>query len=777
MRFMLRRAFSLAVGNKVKYINEHVMTDIKGQPTIISPNHVSFIDGVTLALSVPLSEIPMFAINTEQLNRFNSFWKNPLGAFFLSAVELVPIDSKGRRETVENINKMIDAAKQGRPVFVFPEGRLAAGGHFMGAEPGTGVIIDKADAQVVPVHLDGFQHSKGQSKTQKKAGYRRSKAAELKVTFLPPTKLDVETTNKKQRKDDLQKQLDELMRQNPVRAVQEDVSLTGMLHEARNRHGSDTVILEDHEHLEHNGEGVTYNDLLTKSYFIGKRIAAVTKRQENVGFMLPNSVGGTATFFGMQAYGRVPAMLNAKAGLQTLQDCCKIGDLKKIVTSKAFVEKAGAEKDVQALEDDGVEIVYLEDLVKPTGTFSKLAAAWEAAVSSKLRRVIPKKPTTPCNEGHEPAILLFTSGSTGAPKGVMHSSHTLVSNIEQLSGVHSFSPNEKIFNAMPTFHSFGLSVGMLTPLLKGTQSVQFPSPLESTTIPPLLYGTNSTVFFGTDTFLKMYMRAAKNRGQERYFTGKTIYTGAERLSDEVRNFYTDCGATIFEGYGATELAPSTTINVLGQNKPGTIGRTLPGIDFKLLETPGFEGDNVGELLVKGANVGEYYLKIRDDGSIEKTPITESDGYYHTGDIVRMDDDGFFTIAGRLKRFAKIGGEMVPLDRLEQLAQAKCNDNELTGEDHAAISVTNTGSDEKEKMVLFTTLPDLTTGELSQMASAQNIATVGLSKVEIITLPEIPKLGTGKTDYRHLTERYEAGELHSLTGQPQSDAHLRQPPPP
>jgi len=328
------------------------------------------------------------------------------------------------------------------------------------------------------------------------------------------------------------------------------------------------------------------------------------------------------------------------------------------------------------------------------------------------------------------AVVLFTSGSEGMPKGVVLSHTNLQANRLQISARVDFSPADTIFNALPMFHSFGMTGGFLLPVLSGLKVFLYPSPLHYRIVPELVYETNATIMFGTDTFLAGYARFAHAYD---FYSMRYIFAGAEKLKAETRRLFANkFGVRIFEGYGATETSPVLAVNTPMHVKPDTVGRLLPGIEHKLETVPGItEG---GKLVVKGPNVMMGYLRVENPGVLDRA----DDGWYDTGDIVVLDDEGFVKIVGRAKRFAKVAGEMVSLTAVESAASTLWPDAA-----HAVLAVSD--AKKGEQLVLLSTEKDAGRTPLWQYLQAEGMSELMAPKY-VKQVEEIPVLGTGKTDY-------------------------------
>jgi acyl-[acyl-carrier-protein]-phospholipid O-acyltransferase/long-chain-fatty-acid--[acyl-carrier-protein] ligase len=431
------------------------------------------------------------------------------------------------------------------------------------------------------------------------------------------------------------------------------------------------------------------------------------------------------TFFSMHAYGRVPAMLNFSVGKRNILSACETAEIKTVFTSRKFVETAGMEDTAKAIEEAGVRLTYLEDFAKKISLIDKAVGFFGGLFSQTYynRACDLKNPDSP-------AFVLFTSGSEGTPKGVVLSHANILANHYQISSRIVLEPNDVIFNALPVFHSFGLTGGTLFPMLSGAKVFFYPSPLHYRIIPELSYDANATIIFGTDTFLSGYAHYGHPYD---FYSLRFAFAGAEKLKEETRKLWSEkFGVRIFEGYGATETSPILSVNTPMQNKPGTVGRLVPGIQHKLQEVPGInEG---GRLHVTGPNIMLGYLMSTDPGVL----IPPKDGWYDTGDIVDVDDEGYINIKGRAKRFAKVGGEMISLTAVEGFL-SKLWPNHA----HAIVAI----PDEKkgEQLILLTENKDAQRQEITEYVRQQGLSELGLPK-KIIYVDQVPLLGTGKIDY-------------------------------
>jgi acyl-[acyl-carrier-protein]-phospholipid O-acyltransferase/long-chain-fatty-acid--[acyl-carrier-protein] ligase len=492
-----------------------------------------------------------------------------------------------------------------------------------------------------------------------------------------------------------------------------DSSIFDSLIAASARYGAKKMILEDQERRE-----LSYTDVIRASFALGRKIANVTEKGERVAILLPTSAGAAVTFYALHAFGRVPVMLNFTSGIRNMKAACKIAGIKRILTARRFIEQGKLEDIIDALEPL-YEITWLEDIRARIGLPDKLIAA-ASALAPKSFRVA----TSP----DDPGVILFTSGSFGAPRGVLLSQRNLLANVDQIDAQLYLDPAWVLFNPLPVFHCFGLVAGVLLPLLRGLKAFQYPTPLHFKQIPPLIKDTKTSILFGTDTFISQYARSA----QPDELSGlQFICCGAERVRQETIDLVEQkFGVPIVEGYGATEASPVIAVDDPKDFRHGTVGAPVPGLETRLDPVPGIARG--AQLFVRGPNIMQGYLN--ENGELEPP----KDGWHDTGDVVEIGDDGRITILGRVKRFAKIGGEMVSLTAAEQLAAQVWPDSR-----HAVISMPD--PKKGERLVLVTDRFDATAAPLVAYAQQTGAPELAVPR-KILKVTEVPVLGTGKTDY-------------------------------
>jgi acyl-[acyl-carrier-protein]-phospholipid O-acyltransferase/long-chain-fatty-acid--[acyl-carrier-protein] ligase len=505
------------------------------------------------------------------------------------------------------------------------------------------------------------------------------------------------------------------MAQRPFELARTRVTLFEALLRARDERGGKTKILEDHER-----RVLSYDDIVRAAFALGGKLDTLIKKRETAGVMLPTGVGCTVTFFALHAIGRTPAMLNFTAGTMNLRSACEAANVKKILTSRVFIKKAGLES-LEAELSKFAKLIYLEDVRKTIDFGDKIIAL----VKGSWPRVFAAK-ANPDDTG----VILFTSGSYGTPKGAVLSHANIVANVEQAHAHVPFEPHWSFFSPLPMFHCFGLTGGAMLPLFTGHKCFLFPSPLMVKEIPKLVRDTGANVFLATDTFAMQY---ARNSAEGDLSSIELMVCGAERVKEETREVYKRrFNVEIIEGYGATEASPVVAVNTPATNRHGTVGQFLPDMEWRLEPVPGIEGGQ--KLYVRGPNVMRGYLDPTKPFGIDLLP----QGWHDTGDVVDVDQDGFIRILGRVKRFAKVGGEMVSLNAVEGYAAHVWPDNT-----HAAVALPD--SRKGERIILFTDKQGAEVEALQAWCKANGASELAVPK-RIVVIDEIPVLGSGKTDY-------------------------------
>jgi acyl-[acyl-carrier-protein]-phospholipid O-acyltransferase/long-chain-fatty-acid--[acyl-carrier-protein] ligase len=693
-RLILRLAFRVEVRGL-----EHFP---ESGPRLVIANHTSWLDAALLAAFLP--EPPVFAVHTE-VARLR--WVRP----FLKWLHTYSVDPVRPLA----LKSLCACVERGEVVAIFPEGRLTTTGGLMKIYDGPGFIAARTRAQIVTVHIDGAHLSLFTRLARK---YRRQIFPRITITISPPRVMP-ETTDRRNRTPFIYN----LLCDAAFAAQVPDHSLFRELLASSRRHQAGRVIWQGSD-----GRGTSYARILGGSAYLGTRFASRTEPGEIVGILMPTSVEGALAFWGLQFAHRVPAWLNFSMGLPAFVSTLRTAQVRTVVTSRAFVENGRLGDRVRAISAQGIKVIFLEDL-KPS-PMGRLRAAW---IRFRLSSAYARHESRWIASGRDPrCAIFFTSGTSGLPKAVVLSHANLLSNVAQLRSRIDFAHSDCVFNALPLFHAFGFTGGMLTPLFSGVRAVLYPTPLHYGIIPDFIYNANATIFFATNSFLNGYARKANAYD---FHALRYVFAGAEKLQPSTQKLWQDrFGIRIFEGYGTTEASPALAMNTPLASKPGTVGRFLPGIEYRLEPVPGMPG---GRLHFRGPNrMMGYYLP--DQPGI----LADAQAWYDTGDIVSVDDQGYVTILGRAKRFAKIAGEMVSLAAVEE-----------------AISSTNTGPlavvsrphpTRGEELVVCTSDPGLTLEAIRNAVREKGLTELSAPR-QIRLLEEFPLLGSGKPDLAALQE--------------------------
>ena len=712
-RGIFRLFFIIFYKVEVKGIENY---DKAGKRTVIVANHLSYIDPPLIASYIP--ETLQFAINATITREW---WVKP----FLKIIKTYPIESNNPMA----IKSLIDEVKKDKKIVIFPEGRTSTNGGLMKIYDGPGMIADKANAIILPIRVDGTQFtifSKARKLARGKFTFRRK----LTITILPPVKITApKHLDSRERRRFIAQSLYDIMSEMIFESSAYQETIFQSLINASKIYGKKARVMQD---IDNNS--ASYFDVLLKSFILAELISKKSLDGEKIGLMLPNMVGSAIAFFAVQAAGRVAAMINFTAGSSNVISACKTAEVRTIYTSRRFIKKAELESLVDAVAKAGIMIIYLEDLRK----FVSIKLKLKCFLATIFPEIYYKKICSNQNDLNT-AVILFTSGTEGKPKAVALSHRNLQANRYQALAKVDFNPTDLTFNALPMFHSFGLTVTLIM-CLNGIKTFFYPSPLNYRIIPEIIYDIGATIMFGTDTFLTGYAAYANPYD---FYSLRYVIAGAEKLKSRTREAWSDkFGIRILEGYGVTEASPIIAVNTPMHYKAGTVGRLFPKIEYYLKPVEGIKEG--GRLCIRGPNVMQGYI-FPDNPGVIMPPVVEKLGHdwYDTGDIVSVDNEGYVTILGRVKRFAKIAGEMISLVAIEELMM-EANSEAI----HVAVNIED---DKKgEQIIVFTTGKNISREEIIKICHIKQLSELYIPKI-IINVVEVPVLATGKLNYRKMIE--------------------------
>lgn len=686
------------------------------EPTIIMPNHTSLADVVLLANVLPKETY--FVANHRNAEKYKSLIKDR------NIITINPLNPYSLRSVLKVI-------KEGKPVVIFPEGRITRTGTLMKIYQGVGFLALKTEAKVIPVFIDGLLKSKYSylNDFYKKRTY----FPKPKLAFGEPFKIKkVENLSMRKQKENAAGKILSILQDGILKLKEkEQVNLFNELIIASKEYGEKTVISEDI-----NGKA-RYKDILLNSYVLSKKFDGLLGTEQTAGILMPNVNAHIVTLFSLFKLGKTPAILNYSAGPQTLKDNLETANIDTVITSMSFIKSGKLEPLLEVIKKEGKSIIFLDKKDGETEiTYFKDGKERIISITaidkiSGMKDYLAKTPSLSLDNNE---IVLFTSGSESKPKGVILTHKNLLSNIDQCLSVIDVTSKDTILNVLPMFHSFGFTIGTILPILRGIKLFTYPNPLHYRIIPEIAYNKMATIIFGTATFLAGY---GKYANEYDFFKMRYVVCGGEKLKPEVQKLWFDkFGVRILEGYGITETSPVLALNTPVEYKPGTVGKVLPGIDYKIEPVEGIE--NGGNLLVKGPNIAKGYL-IHGKGFV---PLDE---WYETGDVVEVDANGYMSIKSRLKRFAKLGGEMISLNLIEQLAKEKFENSEF-----ATINVPD--KRKGEQIICYTTDENISKEDLKEYISSKGYTNLYIPS-KLIYIKELPLLGSGKVNYVSLKENY------------------------
>lgn len=716
VRHLLRLIYRVELRGREHY-------DAAGPRTLILYNPGSIIDPLLLAAMLP-DRITLLADRALE----HKWWMRPVCAL----TDTQFFDFASPAATVSLVHAL---ARNGR-CMVFHSGSLGNDPRYARILEAAGVIAEKASASLLPVRIDGaissmFSYSRHKGRRR---WFPRITVSVLEVQKFSP----VEGLPPRERRRRMGERLYDIMTELEYRSGMDRRNIMQVLMDAVALSGRRFPIAEDQDrHV------LTYGALLLKLSVLGRAFRRLFRGEKRVGFLLPTSLPGLVAFFGLHSAGFVPAMLNFTSGISAVLSCCSTVQLSFVLTSRRFLAMADLTAMEQALKDAGLRLVYLEDVARNLTLSDKLFGALGAWMRSA--------PSTP---GTDPAAVMFTSGTEGVPKAVFLSHVNITSNRYQALSMLTVGAGDKLFNCLPMFHAFGLGICTLLPVLAGVRVFLYPSPLHYRIVPRLFYESQSTIICGTDTFCAGYARYGRPYD---FCHARLVIIGAEKMRESTRSVWLEkFGVDLFEGYGATETSPLIAVNTPAYRRAGSVGRMVPGLACRLHPVPGIDEENTGVLWVKGDNVMLGYMRSAAPGVLEP-PVDEdlaaafaegatSDdgaGWYDTGDIVHVDDEGFIFIRGRAKRFAKIGGEMVSLAAVEEALR------EIWPE--AVLGVVSIPDPRKgEQLALVIDTEDVTTSRIAAHFASRGLSPLWTPK-RIVSVKQAPLLGSGKFDYRKARE--------------------------
>lgn len=683
-------------------------------PALLVSNHVSFVDALLIGASMERFIRFMLLREYYEIRALNWFFR---------LMRSIPISATNRRDIVEALRRARQELQAGQVVCVFAEGAISRIGRVLPFKRGFEKIVDGTDVPIIPVHLDQvwgsiFSFHGG------RFFWKLPKLTPHPVTVSFGKPLPSNATAQEVRQAVLELESEALRFRSGARALLH----SRFIREAKRRWFSFCM-------ADTTGTELTWGKTLIGSRLLASWIEKHCADDSMVGVLLPASVGGALANVAVSLAGKVPVNLNFTAGRETMLDAVRQCQIKTILTSRLFLSKARL--------DELEGMVFLEELRKQFSPRQKLAALLSSLLLPtqwlQWRHCGKRAPD-------DLATVIFSSGSTGTPKGVMLSHANIAANIESVRQVIQFYPSDRIMGVLPFFHSFGFTGTLWLPLLGGFGVVYHPNPMDAKTIGETVQGYKATLLISTPTFFAGYTRRCS---VEEFATLRFALAGAEKLREQIaKAFKEKYGLELLEGYGCTELAPVVSANVpdvvygdekqLG-NKPGTVGHPIPGVAVKIIDPetdralpPGRDG----LLLVKGQNVMVGYL-----GQPELTAQAMRGGWYVTGDIAAVDEDGFIKITDRLSRFSKIGGEMVPHMKIEEVI------NEILG---GAASVVTAIPDEQkgERLIAFYNQNGIAAAELWERLNESELPKLWIPKRENLHQVEsIPLLGSGKVDLK------------------------------
>ncbi|MFZ5863986.1 MAG: acyl-[ACP]--phospholipid O-acyltransferase [Nitrospirota bacterium] len=684
-------------------------------PALLVCNHVSHVDALLVGACV--QRFIRFMV-------YKPYYELPALHWLFCAMKAIPVSGRHHREVVDALDRARAELREGHVVCIFAEGAISRTGNLLPFKRGFEKIMEGIDVPVIPVHLDrlwgsvfSFKDGKFFWKWPLRVPYP------VTVSFGQPMPATATAAEVRQAIQEMSSDVVEHRRDT------NDLLHRRFIHVAKRRWFSFCM-------ADSSGRRLTYGQTLVGSLLIARWLTAHRRDEPMIGLLLPSSIAGALANLAVSLAGRAPVNLNFTVGREALDSSIEQCGIRTIITSRIFLAKAKLE------ERPGM--VFFEDLVKEVGSFQKLA--WFLAAA-----LLPSRTVAAFADRTEPdprrlATVIFSSGSTGTPKGVMLSHHNVLSNIESLAQIFWVTGQDRVLGALPFFHSFGFTGTLWFPMLCGFGAVYHPNPLDAKALGELVATRRATILISTPSFYNAYLRKCT---KEQFATIRYAMVGAEKLRESLAAAFRETyGIELLEGYGCTEMSPVVAVNVPNVDhrsehqtglKPGTVGHPIPGVAAKVVDPDTREPLPIGAeglLLVKGANRMLGYL-----GEPKKTADVLHNGWYVTGDIAAIDDDGFIRITDRLSRFSKIGGEMVPHLKVEEAV------NNILG-DHACVVTAVPDEQKGERLIVLYTRRDIQPDALWTQLSRTELPKLWIPKRgSFYVIEKLPVLGTGKVDLR------------------------------
>lgn len=701
----LRWAFQFFYQARIQGL-EHFNKATKDKLIIIC-NHTSWLDALILAAFLP--EKLTFAFNPNM----TAHW---LIRHFIQLNKVFMIDPTQPM----SIRGLLDAVKNGEKVVIFPEGRITETGSLMKLYEFPAMIAESTHAKILPIHIRGMEKTLF-SRGKFRSPFPLTSQVHIDIQearYFPKTSKGDKREKRKIASDFLYKIMTEMNFEN----TRPQGCLFASMLTSSHTHGRNHTVFNDI-----NRKPMTYQQLIMRCFVFRQVLGPLLHKTPYVGLLLPNALPSIVSFYTLQSMHKTPVMLNYTHGPSQVVNCCQTATVKDILTARKFIALGKLEAHVAQLEQAGFTLHYLEDIAKDITTFQKVTGFCQA--------LFPKAYYSwaqPQRDPNDTAVVLFTSGSEGNPKGVALSHSNIHANIAQILSTYDLNASDTIFNALPLFHSFGMIGGLVAPTIVGMKVFLYPTPLHYRIINELIYDVNATILFSTDYFLQLY---ASHANAYDFYSLRYVVAGAEKIQESTLKLWSEkFGIRILGGYGVTEASPVVSANNPMHNVTGSVGRFMPKIDYKL--EPVADIKEGGQLWIKGPNIMKGYILHDKPGRIQPP----KHGWHDTGDICKVDENGFLYILDRAKRFAKIAGEMVSLTAVESLI------NEVFSK-HPNAVIARPSDKRGEEIVLCTEDTAITRQDLQKAFQEKGLSELWIPK-HIIVLT-IPRFATGKTNYPEL----------------------------